>query len=112
MAIKYKLLRKVKSWEEYEKKVSSRKHNKPTTKYETVAKLRKMSYRQFLKSRYWVYVRQLVLARDNNTCTVCGGKKHLQIHHLNYDHHLTEHKHLEDLVTLCHSCHKSSHELT
>jgi len=67
-------------------------------------------YNTFLKSSYWRYVRKLVVERDGKKCTKCGDKKSLQAHHLTYANHYNEHKHLEDLVTLCSNCHKEEHK--
>jgi hypothetical protein len=70
-----------------------------------------LTYRKFLLSDYWKEVRKEVLKRDNNECVVCHTNKRLCIHHITYKHHGFEHKHLSDLVTLCDSCHKSTHGL-
>jgi hypothetical protein len=72
---------------------------------------RRIKYRQFLKSEYWMACRDLVLARDNYACQSCGGKTNLQVHHLTYSHHKDEMNHLDDLVTLCKQCHKKEHQL-
>ena len=55
-------------------------------------------------------MRKLVIERDGKKCTVCGYKKSLQVHHLTYENHFNEHKHLSDLITLCANCHKAEHE--
>lgn len=48
-------------------------------------------------------MRLKVLERDDNKCTQCGSEDNLHIHHLTYDNEGNEL--LEDLVTLCSSCH-------
>jgi len=70
----------------------------------------KVNYTAFLKTKYWMGVRQLVITRDGNKCTRCDNTKRLQAHHLTYKNHFNEHKHLEDLITLCKSCHEKEHE--
>lgn len=51
-------------------------------------------------------MRTIVMARDNNKCTKCGSAKHLVIHHLDHnDNHNGE----MNLITLCSSCHTSTH---
>ncbi len=72
---------------------------------------KRMDYGKFMLTDYWKQVRQLVLDRDGHKCTKCGSKKVLQVHHLTYDHHFNEHKHLKDLITLCKICHEDTHGL-
>ena len=68
-------------------------------------------YGDFLKSSYWKNVKKEVLKRDKNTCSECGSNKYLHVHHLSYSHHFEEHLHLEDLITLCKSCHEKTHKI-
>ncbi len=70
------------------------------------------NYSQFLKSNYWQIVRKVVMKRDGWKCVRCGSKKNLCVHHITYNHHFAEHKHLEILETLCELCHKAEHGLT
>lgn len=77
--------------------------------YESYAELKYMPYGDFLNSKYWKHVRQVVLKRDNNKCRVCGFDRGLQVHHENYKNRGNELKHLNDLITLCHKCHKEHH---
>lgn len=65
-------------------------------------------YADFLKSQYWYDVRTAVLERDKNKCR-CGSLFNLQVHHTTYDNHFDEINHIEDLITLCSSCHKKEH---
>lgn len=71
--------------------------------------LKGKSYTEFLKSEYWNKVRIAVLKRDKYQCKICQAKTNLQVHHDNYKNHFNEHKHLEDLITLCRNCHKEHH---
>lgn len=69
------------------------------------------TYSAFLKSKYWEYVKKKVLRRDKYKCTVCGKTTTLQVHHTTYKHHKKEHKHLNDLLTVCDNCHYEIHLL-
>lgn len=70
----------------------------------------KLSYKDFLKTDYWLSVREYILSRDENRCRMCGSESSLVVHHLTYDNHLREHEHPEDLITLCKYCHNEFHE--
>lgn len=67
-------------------------------------------YKDFLKSKYWLKIRQIVLKKAHYKCLICKGKQDLQVHHNSYKHHFAEHKHLNDLDILCRNCHKEYHE--
>lgn len=77
--------------------------------YETPEQRNKMTYYEYLQSKYWKLVRKKVLARDGNACVVCKATKWLQVHHDNYKHVKNELKHLGDLMTLCKKCHTEHH---
>jgi len=47
-----------------------------------------------------------VLARDNNKCQVCGTEVDLVIHHVDFN---KESCSLENLISLCRSCHTKEH---
>jgi len=68
-----------------------------------------LSYQEFLNSKYWIRVRKTVMERDNFQCMCCHSKINLCVHHSTYKHHGFEHKHLEDLTTVCNDCHKIAH---
>lgn len=101
----------------FNKDGSPRKKHQPKAPSEkTKAKLAKIklsqwreAYRIFLESPYWKTVRMMVFKRDGEKCRKCGGEEMLQCHHLTYAHHGLEHRHLEDMVTLCRSCHAKEH---
>lgn len=76
-----------------------------------VPSIQKMNYHDFIKSPYWRYVRKIILTRDGNKCTKCNAPHKLEAHHLTYKNHFNEHNHLEDLITLCKSCHEKEHEV-
>lgn len=67
----------------------------------------KLRYKEFLKTQYWLFVRNLKL-KEQLKCK-CGSDKYLQVHHKTYENHYHEHEHLEDLEVLCRNCHKNIH---
>ena len=73
------------------------------------------TYKSYMKSDAWKEKRRERLALDNNHCVMCGrpnkgkdGKEVLQVHHITYKHLGNEP--LEDLVSLCPSCHRKIHK--
>lgn len=72
--------------------------------------LRGKSYIVFLKSKYWNTVRLAVLKRDNYKCVICKSSGEMHVHHDTYKNHFNEHKHLDDLMTLCKKCHTEHHQ--
>jgi len=62
----------------------------------------------YMNSPEWQSKRQLVLARDNHQCVVCGSTHNLNIHHIDYSNLGDEH--LSELTVLCQLCHSSLHE--
>lgn len=113
--IKYKCLSKkdkvdLKKWNK--PKNIKKKIIKPKVKSEMdnlSDKIKGKSYTKFLNSEYWQIVRTKVLKRDNHECIICKSKEKLEVHHDTYKNHFNEHKHLEDLMTLCRKCHTEHH---
>ncbi len=68
------------------------------------------SYRIYLQSSHWRYVRGLALKRDCNKCFECGESKSLQVHHVCY-RESPYNTRLTDLITLCNSCHEKEHRI-
>jgi uncharacterized protein YdcH (DUF465 family) len=66
-------------------------------------------YETYLHSSKWKNIRKLVLERDGNKCTECDETRNLHIHHKTYENIFNEENHLEDLITLCESCHEKKH---
>lgn len=70
---------------------------------------RKKYYREtYLKSDYWKTRRKELLELAKYVCEICGEKKPLDIHHLNYDNLYNEPK--GDLLVLCRICHEFYHK--
>jgi 5-methylcytosine-specific restriction endonuclease McrA len=62
----------------------------------------------YLDTNTWAGKREYVLRRDNYTCQKChhyGGELH--VHHKTYKRHGNES--VNDLITLCKSCHEKIH---
>lgn len=101
---------------EYLNEKKLRKHAKKTKQQKAKGNWKKaqqeangLIYHEFLHSKYWKRVRKEILKRDHFKCRICGVKTTLEIHHASYKHHFAEHKHLEDLITLCSKHHLEWH---
>lgn len=77
-----------------------------------IHELSKMKYSDFLNTEYWKKLREIILKRFDNKCSLCGthkwnGAKELHVHHNSYDHRGYEF--YSDLIVLCKSCHQKYH---
>lgn len=72
--------------------------------------LQAMSYDDFLKTTYWIVIRNYLFATRDRCCYKCSRGGLLVLHHLNYEHHGYEHEHLDELVFLCRECHEENHK--
>lgn len=73
-------------------------------------------YIQYLQSDKWKSIAAERMKIDGYRCQACGCKgtmtNALEIHHLSYKFLGQEEKRIfQDLVTLCHSCHKNVHAM-
>jgi len=66
-------------------------------------------YDDYLKSEYWVKVREAVKRRASFRCQVCNSQHDLQAHHRTYEHRGRELEFLDDLTCLCRRCHAIFH---
>lgn len=65
----------------------------------------------FLKSETWKNVRLARLLRDKTACTICGfASIHNDAHHVRYPDDIWKTS-IEDLVTVCRSCHDLIHKI-
>jgi len=55
----------------------------------------------------WWRERRKEMIEDSAGCDECGSRKHLQVHHKNYNNLFKEKD--SDLVVLCKSCHEDLH---
>lgn len=67
-----------------------------------------MSYEEYLDSEEWQTKRRLRLQMDGYRCQMCGSAINLQVHHITYEH-LHEDAEIDDLVTVCKTCHQQLH---
>ena len=56
-------------------------------------------------------LRERVLLRDGWHCQLCGSMKNLEVHHQEFRSH-SGHDTEENLITLCHACHASQHDVS
>ena len=68
----------------------------------------KRNYYDYMHSEEWRKKRLKVLKRDGFRCQMCGTAKNLRVHHINYEHLDTDAE-LDDLITLCDTCHTQIH---
>ncbi|KAF1076418.1 HNH endonuclease [Methanogenium sp. MK-MG] len=54
----------------------------------------------------WKQLRQVILARDEHRCRLCGAEEYLHIHHRDGDR---TNDAPENLITLCERCHSRVH---
>lgn len=65
------------------------------------------SYAAYVRSPYWLALRERVLDRDRRRCRRCGAKSNLSVHHDRYDF-LGEER-MKFLKTICARCHRRIH---
>lgn len=95
-----------KYWQEQEER--HRKWQKER-QHEEIHEQPKFNYYEYIHSEAWSKRRLEVLRRDRFRCQMCGTAKNLRVHHINYEHLGTDAE-LDDLITLCDTCHKKVHE--
>lgn len=74
--------------------------------------IKKMPYKDFLKTPYWTTISAHKKRKVNYKCALCGGNKNLATHHSTYDRHGYEHFYdviNKDLIVLCSDCHSKFH---
>ena len=69
--------------------------------------LEKMTYEEYLQSRWWLKIRERTIKRDKKKCTKCKARKYLQVHHKFYRGRGKEK--MKDLITFCRKCHENEH---
>jgi hypothetical protein len=62
-------------------------------------------YRRYIASAEWYAKREQRRAIDKSRCRTCGISERLECHHVSYERFM--HEEMEDLITLCHWCHKA-----
>jgi 5-methylcytosine-specific restriction endonuclease McrA len=61
-----------------------------------------------LSAKDYAKLRSEILRRDGWKCQLCGGMQNVEVHHKEFRSQSGEDAD-ENLITLCHSCHASSH---
>lgn len=81
-----------------------KKIRKPVDKYYK-------KYQDHLRSKYWKSVREKII-KSRVGCELCGKKKKLQVHHLNYAILFKEdrYNHKNYLMLTCDVCHEKIHK--
>lgn len=70
---------------------------------------RKEWYRTiYLLSPHWIDLREKAKLQHGESCTTCGSKRRLDVHHLNYRNIYDVS--VEDLQVLCRRCHDAVHD--
>ena len=68
-----------------------------------------IEYKKYMESAEWIAKRNMALRRDGFVCKRCGSAKNLNVHHITYKN--LGHEEMDDLVTLCETCHEYIHSL-
>lgn len=73
-------------------------------------------YQEYLKTDKWKDIARRRLEIDNYTCQGCGARgtalNPIECHHLTYRHLYHEENWVyQDLVSVCHCCHKNIHNI-
>ena len=66
-------------------------------------------YKKYIQTEEWRQKARQCYRNDNFHCQKCGTGINLEAHHLNYKH-LGEAEEINDLITLCKTCHKETHK--
>ena len=68
--------------------------------------MNRKTYRQFLKSKAWVNLREVYRKDTNYKCQVCKSKNKLNLHHIVYSKDLLD---PINIIVLCKEHHRQSH---
>jgi 5-methylcytosine-specific restriction endonuclease McrA len=73
-----------------------------------LAEYRRRPYAERRRTKEWAILKRQVHRRDGYCCRLCGASDvELHVHHCTYENYMQER--LEDLITLCRSCHERCH---
>lgn len=71
----------------------------------------RLEYTDYLRTAHWYRLRELALEHYGHSCSRCGNKRHLQVHHrLSWDRGRGQER-LCDLTVLCNACHARYHDI-
>ncbi len=68
-----------------------------------------IEYQHFLGTVYWRILRDYLLWKRGSACEQCARTGLMILHHKSYEHHGSEHRHLDELEFLCRECHDAEH---
>lgn len=68
----------------------------------------KMGRDDYMETEVWKGISKQRLKMDGMRCTSCGSAENVQVHHIRYPVVWGEER-MDDLITLCDSCHKELH---
>lgn len=69
--------------------------------------LRRLPYREYLRTFHWRRTRELALERAGYQCALCPAREQLAVHHRSYLRLGFEQP--QDLIVLCRECHETHH---
>lgn len=72
-----------------------------------LAEYRRRPYAERRKTTEWSILKKRIHCRDKYRCRLCGDDEQLHVHHRTYTNYGEER--LDDLITLCNSCHGRFH---
>jgi len=84
----------------------------PSTKeWKIGTKIEQIVYSDYLKSTAWKFntAKVAALARDEFKCAMCDDDYKIEVHHIHYYNLGNESQ--DQLVTLCHACHRYTHKV-
>lgn len=61
---------------------------------------------KYYHPREWKSIRKRIIRRDGGVCVLCGAKEKLHVHHIDRN---KDNIQLDNLITLCKSCHNPIH---
>ena len=74
---------------------------------DAITKLRRLPYREYLRTSHWRRVRELALEQAGHQCDLCGHMHDLEVHHRHYETIGLEQQ--RDVIVLCVDCHRDHH---
>ena len=88
-----------------------RKDSSGTDKKQIAVAIRKMTYKEYLSTRYWGLVSLQVKSDAGWRCEICGNRNGLVVHHDEYKWLGFDMYHIDRLRCLCKTCHEKLHGL-
>ena len=74
---------------------------------QAIGALRRLPYREYLKTGHWQRVRALALEQAEHQCELCSATDDLEVHHRTYQRLGFERP--GDVIALCARCHGDHH---